>query len=308
MYKYFELFAGTGIGGIALDSYGFKNVGYSEVDKDAIKNYNENFTNRCNYGDITKINEKELPDFDIVIGGSPCTDMSLMKKDGEGLSGSESCLFYDYIRILNYKKPKWFIFENVKNLLTTNDRNDFKIVKESFEKNYDIVYKVLNTSDYGIPQTRRRIYIIGQRKDLGDFNYQFPLERELQIKAQDLLEPIVDDKYYLTEKMAKTVLSRGTGGWDANPETDLEIARPLCATLFKMHRASQDNYYHTEYKPEGKTNLRRLTPRECARLQGLPDTYKIIVSDTQAYRLFGNAMSLNVVQSVADSLWDVIYM
>jgi DNA (cytosine-5)-methyltransferase 1 len=108
--------------------------------------------------------------------------------------------------------------------------------------------------------------------------------------------------------MAATVLSRGTGGWDANPETDLEIARPLCATLFKMHRASQDNYYHTEYKPKGKINLRRLTPRECARLQGLPDTYKIVVSDTQAYRLFGNAMSLNVVQSVADSLWDIIYM
>jgi DNA (cytosine-5)-methyltransferase 1 len=304
--KYFELFAGTGIGGIALDRLGFENVGYSEIDPSAIKNYNENFPNRKNYGDITKIKETELPDFDIIIGGSPCTDISQMKKDGEGLNGINSKLFHDYIRILNYKKPKWFIFENVRKLLTSNDGDDFKIVKESFEINYNIKYKVLNTADYGVPQTRRRIYIVGQRKDLDDFNYVFPNIIPLNLIAQDLLVPKVDDKYYLTDKMSKTVLSRGTGGWDANPETDLKIARPLCATLYKMHRASQDNYYHTEYKPKDKTNLRRPTPRECARLQGLPDTYKIVVSDTQAYKLFGNAMSYNVVSKVVEMLFDCI--
>ena len=245
-----------------------------------------------------------MPNFDIVIGGSPCTDISIMKKDGEGLNGINSKLFHDYIRILNHKKPKWFIFENVKKLLTSNNGNDFKIVKESFEENYNIKYQVLNTSDYGIPHTRRRIYIVGQRKDLGDFNYEFPEIVPLDLTAQDLLEPKVDDKYYLTNEMAKTVLSRGTGGWDANPETDMKIARPLCATLYKMHRASQDNYYHTNYQPAGKTNLRRPTPRECARLQGLSDTYKIIVSDTQAYKLFGNAMSLNVVSQVAKQLFN----
>jgi DNA (cytosine-5)-methyltransferase 1 len=302
--KYFELFAGTGIGGIALDRLGFENVGYSEIDPSAIKNYNENFPNRKNYGDITKIKETELPDFDIIIGGSPCTDISQMKKDGEGLNGINSKLFHDYIRILNYKKPKWFIFENVRKLLTSNDGDDFKIVKESFEINYNIKYKVLNTADYGVPQTRRRIYIVGQRKDLGNFNYNFPEIVPLNLTVQDLLESKVDDKYYLTDKMSKTVLSRGTGGWNANPETDMSPARPLCATLYKMHRASQDNYYHTEYKPKDKTNLRRPTPRECARLQGLPDTYKIVVSDTQAYKLFGNAMSYNVISKVLEMLFD----
>jgi len=299
--KYFELFSGTGIGGMALDLYA-DCVGYSEIDIYAEKNYNENFPNRQNYGDITQINEKELPDFDILIGGSPCTDISLMKKDGMGLKGSASKLFYDYIRILNYKLPRYFIFENVQKLTTSNNKNDFKIVKELFELNYNISYKILNTSDYGIPHTRRRVYIIGQHKDFGEFNFEFPKHQSINLSVQDLLEPKVDDKYYLTEKMLKTVLSRGTGGWDANPETDLKIARPLCSTLFKMHRASQDNYYHTEYNPIGKTNLRRLTPRECARLQGLPDTYKIVVSDTQAYRLFGNAMSLNVVKLIVDNL------
>lgn len=311
-YRYFETFAGTGIGGMVLDKHGCINIGYSEFDPYAIKNYDANFPNRINYGDITKINEVELPDFDIIIGGSPCQNISIMSKTWnddkqvEGLEGQESKLFYDYIRILNKKLPRWFIFENVRNLLNSNNGEDFKIVKETLEKNYNIKYEVLNTEYYGIPQTRRRLYIVGQRKDVGEFGYEFPKTKKCNLVAQDLLDENVDDKYYLTEKMSATVLSRGTGGWDANPETDLSIARPLCATLFKMHRASQDNYYHTEYQPEGKTNLRRLTPRECARLQGLDDTYKIVVSDTQAYRLFGNAMSNNVVEAVADRLFEYI--
>lgn len=301
-FKYLELFAGTGIGGMALSKIGGECIGYSEIDKNAIKNYEANFPNRINYGNITEINEKELLNFDVLIGGSPCTDISIMKKNAKGLEGNQSKLFYDYIRILNYNKPKWFIFENVKKLINSNDGEDFKIVKEVFEENYNIKYQVMNTADYGIPHTRRRLYIIGQRKDLGEFNFEFPQAVGCNIIVQAILESNVDDKYYLTEKMAKTILSRGTGGWDANPETDLKIARPLCATLFKMHRASQDNYYHTKYKPKNKTNLRRFTPRECAYLQGLTKDYKIVVSDTQAYRLMGNAMSLNVVEIITKEL------
>lgn len=307
-FKYLELFAGTGIGGIGLDEHGGECIGYSEYDKYAIQNYEANFPNRTNYGDITKINEKELPDFDMIIGGSPCQNISIMSRTNtedkkvEGLKGEESKLFYDYIRILNEKLPKWFIFENVRNLLNSNDGEDFKIVKESFEKNYNIKYQVLNTSDYGLPHTRRRLWIVGQRKDLGDFDYKFPKSEKCNLIVQALLEPKVDDKYYLSEAMYKTVMSWGTGGWKAKPETDMKIARPLVATMHKMHRASTDNYYHTEYKPQGKTNLRRLTPRECAYLQGLPNTYKIVVSDTQAYRLMGNAMSLNVVKAIVKEL------
>ena len=308
MFKYFELFAGTGIGGMALDSIGGINIGYSEYDKYAIQNYNYNFPNRKNYGDITKINEKELPYFDVLIGGSPCQNISIMRKTWtkdnkvEGLNGDESKLFFDYLRILNHCKPKFLIFENVRNLLNSNNGEDWNIVKKEFEKNYNIKYKIMNTADDGIHQTRRRIYVVGRRKDFGDFNFEFPKETNLELTVFDLLEKSVDDKYYLTEKMKNTVMSWGTGGWKAKPETDLKIARPLTATMAKMHRASCDNYYHTEYKPKNKTNLRRLTPRECARLQGLSDAYKINVSDTQAYKLFGNAMSLNVVKCIANEL------
>jgi len=307
--KYFELFAGTGIGGMVFDSYGFENVGFSEYDKNVIKNYNENFPNRTNYEDITKIIENELPDFDIVIGGSPCTQISMMSKTWsednkvKGLKGEDSCLFYDYIRILNEKLPRWFIFENVRNLVTSNNGEDFKIVKEKFTENYDIRFQVLNTSDYGIPQTRRRLYIVGQRKDLGEFDYSFPQKQTLTLTMQDLIETNVDDKYYLSQKMYDCIMSPATKNWQSGKmEINLPIARTLVSTMHKMHRADTDNYVSTEYHPVGKTNVRRLTPRECARLQGLPDTYKIVVSDTQGYRLMGNAMSKNLVDVVGEQL------
>ena len=119
-YTYLELFAGTGIGGIALENHGFENVGYSEYDKFATQNYDANFPNRINYGDITLIKEKELPNFDMIIGGSPCTQISMMSKTWsedkkvKGLKGEDSSLFYDYIRILNEKLPKWFILRMLK--------------------------------------------------------------------------------------------------------------------------------------------------------------------------------------------------
>ncbi|MFS0643800.1 DNA (cytosine-5-)-methyltransferase [Siminovitchia sp. 179-K 8D1 HS] len=220
-----------------------------------------------------------------------------------GLKGEESKLFYDYLRILNHKKPKWFIFENVRNLFSSNGGEDWKIVKQSFGENYNIKFKLMNTADYGLPQTRQRIYVVGQRKDLGEFNYTFPKEEGLTITVFDLLENKVDDKYYLSEKMYNYAMGTGTKSFKHKPKTDLEIACPLLATMHKMHRAGISNYYHTDYRPQNKTNLRKLTPRECARLQGLPDTYEFVVSNTQAYRLMGNAMSLNVVEKIVKQLF-----
>ena len=307
-FKYLELFSGSGIGGMDLDAYGCKNVGYSEVDSYAIKNYEANFPGRINFGDITSIDEKKLPKFDFLIFGSPCQNLSSMKKisddsiDTKGVEGSKSKLFFDATRILNYCKPKWFIFENVRGLLTVNNGDDWSIVKNELSKNYNIKYEVLNSSDYGIPQTRRRIYVIGQLKELGDFNFSFPKSQPLEISVQDLLDNVVPDKYFLTEKMAATVLSTGTKGWYAKPETDLKVARTLTATMHKMHRSSQDNYYHANVSPIGNTNLRRLTPREAARLQGLDDSYKIVVSDTQAYKLMGNAMNLATLKAIVKKL------
>lgn len=305
---YFDIFTGSGVASLVMDKYNLENVGYSEIDKFAIQNYDANFLNRRNYGDISKIGTEEITNFDLLIGGSPCQDISIMRKtwtennQPEGLKGEESMLFFEYVRILNEKLPKYFIFENVRNLLYSNNGEDFQTVCELFEENYNIKYQVLNTADYGLPQTRRRVWIVGQRKDLGGFDFEFPKPFELKIKVHDLLENDVDDKYYLSQKMYDYVMANGTKGWSAKPEADLEIARPLTATMHKMHRASTDNYYHTKHQPKGKTNLRKITPTECARLQGLPDTYEIVVSDTQAYRLMGNAMSYNVLDAIMREL------
>jgi DNA (cytosine-5)-methyltransferase 1 len=302
---YFELFAGTGIGGMPFDALGYTCLGYSEYNKYAAKNYDANFPGRTNYGDITLIDEKTLPDFDVLIGGSPCTDISKANMNITGLAGNESKLFYDYIRILDHKLPKYFVFENVKNLLYCNKGADLKIVLNELQKNYNITYKLLNTADYGIPQRRPRVYIIGQRKDLGDFNFSFPISFQLDSKVQDLLDEVVDDKYYLSPAAYAYVTCTHVK-YGRSIKWNLPVAVTLLASMHKNKRAGICNYYDMPTAPIGKTNLRRPTPRECARLQGLPDTYKIVVSDTQAYMLMGNAMSLNVITLLAkeiDKVW-----
>lgn len=318
--KVLSLFSGIGAFEKALTNIGvdYELVGFSEIDKYAIKSYCaiHNIDKHLNLGDVTKISENDIAEFDILVGGSPCQNISIMRKTAvenrvpEGLNGDESKLFFDYVRILNHKLPKYFVFENVRNLLSSNNGEDFKTVIELLEENYNIHYKLINTCDYGIPQVRRRLFIVGKRKDLGEFNYDFPSPVELTIKVQDLLEDQVDDKYYLTDKMYKTVMSTGTKGWYAKPETDCKIAKPLVRTMHKMHRASTDNYYHTEYKPNNKTNLRRLTPLECFRLQGFSDEdYKrvrdINISDTQMYMQIGNSITVTVLEGIFKKLFEV---
>ena len=129
-----------------------------------------------------------------------------------------------------------------------------------------------------------------------DAAFQFPEKQNLDITIQDLLETNVSDKYFLSEKILPTILSDGTGGYKAKSEIDLKIARPLCATMAKMHRACQDNYVTQNNK------VRRLTPRECARLQGFPEDFIIPVSDSQAYKQFGNAVTVNVSRAVAEQI------
>ena len=157
---------------------------------------------------------------------------------------------------------------------------------------------ILNSADFGVPQTRNRTYLVCFSNKAAE--YSFPLTEKLEYALQDLLEQEVADKYFLSEKIIPTILSNGTGGYQAKSEIDLKIARPLCATMAKMHRACQDNYVTQKGK------IRRLTPRECARLQGFDDTFVIPVSDCQAYKQFGNAVTVNVSRAVAGSVKDTL--
>lgn len=301
--KTISLFCGAG--GLDL---GFKNVGFdiiwaNDFDKFAVESYKKNIGEHVVLGDITEIDLNSIPLTEAIIGGFPCQPFSIMGSE-LGFEDTRGTLFFRILEIIRNQKqrgnlPEVIVLENVKRLLTHDKGNTFKIIKKSLEGlGYNIFYKVLNSADYGIPQIRNRIFIVCFLDK--EINFEFPKEVKLDKTMQDLLEKNVDEKYFLSEKIIPTILSSGTKNYKAKTEIDLKIARPLCSTMHKMHRASQDNYITDNGR------IRRLTPREAARLQGFPENFEIIVSDTQAYRQFGNAVTVTVAEKVALSIKEAI--
>ena len=295
-----SLFCGCG----GLDK-GFLNAGYNIVwandfDKFAVETYRKNFGDNVVLADINDVDLKTLPEFDVLIGGFPCQPFSVMGEE-KGFEDARGTLFFRIAEIVKHKiehgaRPKVIVLENVRSLRTHDKGRTFKTIKRILQEElgYKVFESILNTADYGIPQTRNRTYIVCFADKKADF--RFPQKVELTTTLQDLLEKDVDEKYFLSDKMICTILSNGTGGFKAKSETDLTVARPLCATMAKMHRACQDNYVTQNGR------IRRLTPRECARLQGFEDTFCIPVSDSQAYKQFGNAVTVNVAEAVARSI------
>lgn len=292
----------SGLGG--LDK-GFVDMGYeiiwaNDFDKYAVQTYEANFGKHIVHGDINEIPLNEIPDCDVLIGGFPCQPFSMMGQQ-KGFEDTRGTLFFRISEIINNKiqrgkKPKAVILENVRSLRTHDNGRTYQEIKRILEEElgYKVYCDILNSADFGVPQTRNRTYIVCFANDNAE--YIFPVKEELNKTLQDLLEHDVNPKYFLSDRILPTILSEGTGGYKAKSEIDLKIARPLCATMAKMHRACQDNYVTQ------KGCVRRLTPRECARLQGFDDTFMIPVSDSQAYKQFGNAVTVNVSRAVAQSV------
>lgn len=292
----------SGIGGLdqGFEKNGFEIVWANDFDKYAVKTYKENYKNNIVLGDINDIPLDEIPDCDVLIGGFPCQPFSMMGQK-KGFEDTRGTLFFRIVEIINdkikkNKKPKVILLENVRNLEVHDNGRTFSRIKSILEDDlgYKFFSNVLNSADYGVPQTRNRTYIVCFSNDKA--NFHFPPKIKLRKKLQDLLENNVDSKYFLSEKILPTILSNGSGNFKSKSEIDLEIARPLCATMAKMHRACQDNYVTQNGK------IRRLTPRECARLQGFSDDFIIPVSDTQAYKQFGNAVTVNVSYYMARAI------
>ena len=291
-----SLFAGIG----GLDSgfiqNGFDVIWANDFDKYAVQTYKANYKNPIILGDLNQIKLESIPNADVIIGGFPCQPFSMMG-EMKGFEDTRGTLFFRIVEIIKNQisrgnKPKALVLENVRNLKLHDNGNTFKVIKKTLEDlGYTVYDKILNSADYGIPQTRNRTFIVCFSNNKTQFNY--PEKKVLDLTLQDLLEHDVADKYYLSDKILPTILSNGTGGYKGKSEIDLKIARPLCATMAKMHRACQDNYVTQNGK------VRRLTPRECARLQGFSDDFVIPVSDTQAYKQFGNAVTVNVSNAVA---------
>ena len=320
---------------------------------------NYNITEDKWHNDICDLNAKKYKyKIDLLVGGSPCQSFSMVGKRG-GLKDTRGTLFYEFARIISESKPKVFIFENVKGLLSHDEGNTWQIIQNVFN---DLGYyfqkpEVLNSKHFGVPQNRNRIFVVGFRKKKWKNNFEYPRRIDLQTKMQDYLEDYVDSqfylkkkgvkfvtslknqiksytqvngdialcqkanqqfnwhgdfvfeqvskklefdqqvfeinevasKYYLSEKVENYVLSEGTKTFKTKPKTDLEIARPLLQSMHKMHRAGVDNYV------THKGKIRKLTPRECLRLMGFRDSFKIVVSDTQTYRQAGNSIVVDVL-------------
>lgn len=304
----------SGAGGLDL---GFLNAGFNvlwsnDFDKYAVQTYKANIGDHISEGDLLdKLDE--IPSHDVLTAGFPCQPFSMMGKK-KGFDDERGTLFFTIQTILEKHNPNIIFLENVKGLATHDGGKTFKKMKDILENklDYKIYSKALNTADYGIPHTRRRLIIVGFKNDFHEknkinFNFPEPMTLTKEDNVQNILDEKVNEKYFLSKKILKTILSTGTKNYYAKPEIDLNIARPLCATMHKMHRASQDNYYTDDInrnkfqdkKERPKSNIRRLTPNECRKLQGFPLEWEQVVSDTQAYRQFGNAVTVDLAYYIA---------
>ena len=309
-YKYDTISLFAGIGGFDL---GFSNAGFNliwanDFDKYACETFKKNIGDYIVHADINEIIE-DIPKHDVLIGGFPCQPFSTLG-NLKGFEDERGTLFFTIKKILIKHDVKAVVLENVKNILNHNKGETFKrIIKELEEIDYKVYYSVLNTADFGIPQRRNRIIIVAlNKKYFKDNDFIFPKPIELKITTQDLLDKDVPNKYFISKKMIGTILGKGTKGYIANPTIDQKISKTLTATMHKMHRASQDNYItdninYEKYCDELKTNIRKLTPNECRKLQGFPNDWKQVVSDTQAYKQFGNAVTVDVIYYVALNLF-----
>jgi DNA (cytosine-5)-methyltransferase 1 len=308
-FKFIDLFAGIGGIRMAYQNNGGKCVFTSEWDTYAKKTYEVNF-GEVPFGDITQISEKDIPDHDILLGGFPCQPFSIAgvsKKNSLGrahgfLDETQGTLFFDIARIIKHKKPKAFMLENVKNLVSHDKKKTFKVIIKTLEKlGYNVHYKVLN-GKYYVPQNRERIIIVGFKKTIfkSKETFEFPDPQESKFVFKDILEPKVDDKYTLSDKLwsylqehARKHKAKGNGfGFGM---TDLNgISRTISARYYKDGSEI--------LIPQKGKNPRRLTPRECARLQGFPDKFIIPVSNNQAYKQFGNSVVTPLIQAVAKNI------
>ena len=306
-YKMIDLFCG--IGGTRL---GFQLTGQvqsvfsSEIDSFASKTYKANF-GETPFGDITLIDEKSIPDHDILVGGFPCQAFSMAGKK-LGFEDTRGTLFFDIARIINEKRPKAFLLENVKNLKGHNKGETFKVIKQALDElGYAVSTQVFSSKDFGVPQNRERIYIVGFDKSVVSNweEFSFPTPPKPQICVGDILEKNVDSKYTISDTLWQ--------GHQRRKQEHKNKGNGFGYSLFNED-SPYTNTISARYYKDGsevliaqeKANPRKLTPREAARLQGFPEQFIIPVSDTQSYKQFGNTVSVPVVNAIANEVLKVL--
>lgn len=319
-FKFIDLFAG--IGGIRL---GFESIGgtcvfSSEWDEPACQTYEANF-NEHPFGDITKIEAKDIPPFDVCLAGFPCQAFSLAGKHG-GFNDDyhgfcRGTLFLDVARICEYHKPKVIFCENVKGLTIHDSGRTFKVITDTFTGlGYKVFSKVLNSKDFNVPQNRERIYIVCFRDDIAPSKFEFPKGSDTGIRIKDILEPApIPAKYYLSDTYLETLKqhkarhqAKGQGFGYIVRDLDDVAGAIVCGGMGRERNLIADHRPHsltptTHIKGNiNSEDIRKMTPREWARLQGFPEDYKLILSDVHLYKQLGNSVTVNVIKAIATQI------
>lgn len=274
----------------------------NDIDDNACRIFEENFGIKPDNRDIRQINSNELPDFDILTGGFPCQSFSIIAQNPKrlGVKDDRGKLFFEMCRILRDKQPKCFIAENVKGLLTANQKSAFPLIMEEFKNSgYDVKHMVLNSANYGVPQKRERVIIVGFRKDL-HIDFTFPNQ---VITDEDLFEPLkkvientVDEKYYFSDRAVEGMMKKRE---KMNKGRAQDIEKPcntVGAHLAKVSLNSTDPVLMLENR------YRRFTPREVARIQSFPEKFKLVGSESAQYRALGNAIPPVMIWYVANKV------
>ncbi|GCD76964.1 cytosine-specific methyltransferase [Thermaurantimonas aggregans] len=292
--KFIDLFCGIGGFRIAMEEACRENdlipecVFSSDIDTFCQDSYEANFGHRPT-GDITKVDEKDIPDHDILFAGFPCQPFSIIGQM-QGFNDIRGTLFFDIARILKHKRPKAFVLENVKQLVGHDKGRTLKIIIKTLQElGYHVQYAVLNALDYGLPQKRERVIIVGHREPI---MFSFPSPVRPFKPLSEILEKKVDKKYYASEyivnkRKAKHKSAYKLSIWHENK------AGNICSYPYSCALRAGASYNYLLVNGE-----RRLTPREMFRLQGFPDIYKIVVNDSQARKQAGNAVPVNLVKAV----------
>lgn len=329
MIRSIDLFAG--IGGIRLgfdQAFGkkIKTVFVSEWDENAQKTYNANFRDNIEIaGDITKIDVREIPDFDICLAGFPCQAFSIAGRkkgfDDNYKGQTRGTLFFDVVRICSAKKPKVIFCENVKGLTIHDQGKTFRIIVGALQElGYTVFSKLLNSKDFGVPQNRERIYIVAFRNDIAPGEFIFPKGNNSTKTIRDIVQDApIPTKYYLSDIYIKTLIkhkerhkAKGNGFGYEIRDLDGIAGTLVCGGMGRERNLIVDNRKHDTVPTthiKGKINddgIRKMTPREWARLQGFPDNFKLILADVHLYKQFGNSVTVPVIKAIAKKIKGVL--
>lgn len=290
------------------DSNGMEIVYANDIDDNACSIFKENFGITPDNRDIREVKSEEIPEFDILTGGFPCQSFSIIAQNPKrlGVKDERGKLFFEMCRILRERQPKCFIAENVKGILTANKKNAFPLILKEFEDSgYDVQYRILNSANYGVPQKRERVIIVGFRKDL-NIDFSFP---DVEIEDENNFAPLkkvieekVDEKYFFSERAVAGMMKKRERMNKGRAQDINKPCNTVGAHLAKVSLNSTDPVLM-----EGK-RYRRFTPREVARIQSFPDNFELVGSEAAQYRALGNAippvMFWYVAKAVKDELWE----